>query len=532
MQAKALANVSPITYKSTNFHSSKVSHREQAQVCYQDTEKQGFKSKCGPECVPDTDTTYVASAHHCPSQLQGPGAGCSTLPGCGSLESGLPFGRVKIAGKPKVSDPCYLSIGGSPTGPPCIDGEPLPPANNKEKPTVSPVAGPPSCCNRCLQSGVFFAGSILPWPPPFLSTSWQSPLHPSVKPGKCRRREKPRPLDHSCFDSKMRHTSPSSQGAGLAGPQSDRIQKTIVSESSSLPQVFGSSTVPIMKTGGHCKLQGKKESNVVASRTQTCFSDSWIVNRLRSHFRDALRSAKFDCKRVYLELYAGACVVSSMLQKDGCAVISFEIDNGPEFDLTWPCLHQVNLGWLRGGCVACVFLGTQCSSWSRARRGPPGSSWCAIRNNSYSRGLPDLKRSDQDKINNGYLHAKLTCHIIRTCVSHCILRMLENRLTSIMWICPSLVSLVSKDCAQEHIFDQCQYGTRWKKATNVVSWNCSHDLFLCHKCKCYGRKGVCSKTGKPHIIFERLFSTTWCPLDLTRSKIRLSTCYTYFPQID
>ena len=178
--------------------------------------------------------------------------------------------------------------------------------------------------------------------------SWQSPSHPSVKPGTCRRREKTRPLDHRCFESKMRHTSSSSQGAGLVGPQSDRSQKTIVSESPSLPQSSGSSTAPISKTGGHCKLQGKKESNVAASRTHMCVSDFWIVNRLRSHFRDALRSAKFDCKRVHLELYAGAGVESSMLRKDGCAVICFAIDNGPEFDLTRPCVHQTILGWLRG----------------------------------------------------------------------------------------------------------------------------------------------------------------------------------------
>ncbi len=52
--------------------------------------------------------------------------------------------------------------------------------------------------------------------------------------------------------------------------------------------------------------------------------------------RNALKSAKFDCKRVYLELYAGAKVVTRALRKDGCAVIAFEIDDGPEFDLTRP----------------------------------------------------------------------------------------------------------------------------------------------------------------------------------------------------
>jgi len=68
-----------------------------------------------------------------------------------------------------------------------------------------------------------------------------------------------------------------------------------------------------------------------------CVSDAWIVCRLRTHVRNALKSVKFDCKRVYLELYAGAKVVTGALRKDGCAVIAFEIDDGPEFDLTRAC---------------------------------------------------------------------------------------------------------------------------------------------------------------------------------------------------
>ena len=83
-------------------------------------------------------------------------------------------------------------------------------------------------------------------------------------------------------------------------------------------------------------------------------------------FRNAPKSVKFDCKRVYLELYAGAKVATRALRKDGCAVIAFEIDDGPEFDLTRACVHQIILGWIRGGCVAAVFLGTQCI----ARPGP------------------------------------------------------------------------------------------------------------------------------------------------------------------
>ena len=60
--------------------------------------------------------------------------------------------------------------------------------------------------------------------------------------------------------------------------------------------------------------------------------------------------------------------------------------------------------------------------------------------------------------------------------------MFENPLTSMMWLHPLLISLCRKDCAEAHVFDQCQFGAPWKKATKFVSWRCGHELFLTKKC--------------------------------------------------
>ena len=245
---------------------------------------------------------------------------------------------------------------------------------------------------------------------------------------------------------------------------------------------------------------GARAKDEKSVNSNPCVSDAWIVSRLRTHFRNALRSAKCDRKRVYLELYAGAKVVTAALRKDGCGVIAFEIDDGPEFDLTRACVHRTILGWIRGGCVAAVFLGTQCSSWSRARRGPPGTGWCAIRSNACILGLPGLLDRDRAKIEIGNLQVKYTCHIIRTCVTLSVPCMLENPLTSMMWLHPLLISLCRKDCAEAHVFDQCQFGAPWKKATKIVSWHCGHELFLTKKCS--GHKGICSRSHKPHIVLS------------------------------
>ena len=95
---------------------------------------------------------------------------------------------------------------------------------------------------------------------------------------------------------------------------------------------------------------------------------------------------------------------------------------------------------------------------------------------------------------------KNTCHIIRTCVTLCVPCMFENPLTSMMWLHPLLISLCRKDCAEAHVFDQCQFGAPWKKATKVVSWQCGHEFFLTKKCS--GHKGICSRSHKPHIVLS------------------------------
>ena len=178
--------------------------------------------------------------------------------------------------------------------------------------------------------------------------------------------------------------------------------------------------------------------------------------------------------------------------------MSFEIDDGPELDLLRTATHRLILGWVRSGCIAGVFLGTQCSSWSRARHGPPESGWCTIRSNTHIYGLPNFKDGDKLKVDIGNEQLRLSCHIIRTCCTHNVPCMLENPLTSMMWKAPCLASLVRRDTAQSHVFDQCQYGTPWRKAILVVSWNCGHCLDIDKRC--HGKKGICSRTCKPHII--------------------------------
>ena len=108
-------------------------------------------------------------------------------------------------------------------------------------------------------------------------------------------------------------------------------------------------------------------------------TDKEAVKRLKNLLRRHLQAAKRSPSQIFLELYAGKGGITAKLRARGHGAMNFEIDDGDEFDLLRPAVRKLLLGWVTSGVIRGAWLGTMCSSWSRARRGPPQSSWCAIR---------------------------------------------------------------------------------------------------------------------------------------------------------
>lgn len=113
-----------------------------------------------------------------------------------------------------------------------------------------------------------------------------------------------------------------------------------------------------------------------------------------------------------MELFAGIGVLSSYLKRRGLGVVTIDWAKGSHFNLAKPHILKRILGWIRGGCVHLVWLGTPCTSWSRARRGPPGSAWAPIRNNQHVLGFPELPPRDQEKIEAGNRTAEVSAQIV------------------------------------------------------------------------------------------------------------------------
>ena len=147
-----------------------------------------------------------------------------------------------------------------------------------------------------------------------------------------------------------------------------------------------------------------------------------------------------------------------------------------------------------------VWLGTPCTSWSRARRGPPGSGWCQIRSNQHIWGLPNLLPRDVARIKLGNSTLRASARVIRTAVNVGCPSILENPLTSMLFIAPPIAKLLRLPCASFAKTHFCQHGARWRKATGLAAWHASIPDNL--QLTCSGHNGICSRTNKPHIVLS------------------------------
>ena len=227
-------------------------------------------------------------------------------------------------------------------------------------------------------------------------------------------------------------------------------------------------------------------------------TDDEILNRLQRQFKACLREGLTHSRLLFLELFAGSQGLSSALRREGFGCLAFEIRMGPEYDLTNPRVLALIEGWITSRAVIGVWMGTPCASWSRARRGPPGSGWCAIRSNDHLLGLPDLTPADQLRIRLGNATARASGRLIRFCIRANCPIYLENPAASMLWICPFIKPLMHKSCCHHVNTDYCQFNKPWRKRTKIATWN-THELDSFER-HCTGKQGLCSRTQRPHIV--------------------------------
>ena len=181
---------------------------------------------------------------------------------------------------------------------------------------------------------------------------------------------------------------------------------------------------------------------------------------------EALRLARQRKRQLVIEVFSGAGAISHYLRALGYAVISIDTCINKELDVTSSCLLDCLVGWARCGMVLGLWLAPPCTTWSIAHTTPP------LRSAEWPMGLPNLAPAYALKVASANRVFKATLRIAKVVIVLCVPCMLENPLTSRMFLASDFQRIIGHTSPSYVACDMCQFGARWRTANALHTWQC------------------------------------------------------------
>ena len=202
-----------------------------------------------------------------------------------------------------------------------------------------------------------------------------------------------------------------------------------------------------------------------------------------------------------VEVFAGCSRLSKSFANLGFHVLAVDIEFGESNDLLQEKVQNKLLAFIKTHKVVYVWLGTPCTSWSRARKNDGGPQ--PLRNDdSCLFGFENLGPADAEKVRVGNALLAVSLRLIEFCISARIIWTLENPWTSRIWLTPGILALqqLNTPFVQMIRVDYCQYHMPWRKSTALLSggFPALHNVSKV----CQTKHGRCSASGRPHIILQ------------------------------
>ena len=162
-----------------------------------------------------------------------------------------------------------------------------------------------------------------------------------------------------------------------------------------------------------------------------------------------------------------------------------------------PSVRRQVAGWIAGGLVCAVWLGTPCTSFSQAQQFWRGKF--PLRNAQHPAGCPwvkDMPPHTQELVRTGNALAIFSATVVRHCLRLGIPVALENPGSSLLWQMPQVVALQRSSVVFVISVDYCLYGMPWRKRTKLLFANVDlHSLAT----RCSSKRGCCDRTGEQHV---------------------------------
>lgn len=179
---------------------------------------------------------------------------------------------------------------------------------------------------------------------------------------------------------------------------------------------------------------------------------------LRKTFQCALRPASFARPFVFLEIFSGRGEISAAVRRAAGADVCFDRRLAPELDVHTRAVADHLRGWILSGCASGIWI------------------------------APPANMADTPSL------ADQVSRIVSAALSRGAPFVIEGPAHARWW--PLFDFLVSKGARHTEL-DFCQWGSRFRRPTVLLSVNFPPNVDLARKCS--GRRGKCSCSGLPHI---------------------------------
>ena len=219
---------------------------------------------------------------------------------------------------------------------------------------------------------------------------------------------------------------------------------------------------------------------------------------------DIPRLAAGNRQGIALELFSGSGRFSSAWRRScrlqGIAIYEVDIQWGDGCDLSRRALQRRIRGWVRSGLVVAVWLGTPCTSFSRARERKNFKNVLPLRSAVYPAGVPGLPPRLLAQVIEGNGFARFSASLMMLCSQLGVPAVVENPYTSRLWLMPGMLAVARLSTCRNYFTDYCQDGTAWRKRTRFLAVNV--DLSQAVRKCCGQRGGICAASGCPHVHLE------------------------------
>ena len=226
-----------------------------------------------------------------------------------------------------------------------------------------------------------------------------------------------------------------------------------------------------------------------------------ITQWLEDMLQDKLRTAVWKKGQLFVDLFSGKrSPVGRQVGKRGGAFIAFDVLIDARFDLSHPEVEETLMRWIRQGLVWGLWLGTDCTTWSRASysKGPGWFNSYRTQRNLWGE-LTSLSPKAKEKVLQGNAHAQFSFRVLRQIADQPLaVAGLENPAGSVIWLLPELQALGKGSRVYQRTCHYCQYGARWKKPTRFLFVGGTKALAPRKLCTQKGQRR-CGKTGLPHL---------------------------------